>query len=240
MSITFLSRHVAKAGDTLESLVSEYRLSSWRAIADIEANLPLRGQLVVRGVLPLGLMISIPPNAGDLLKERLYLLHRVRPAFLAHFDEQALHAEQSLGASLLKAKAPDGTEGVAEVLSAMQNDVNQVIEDLARQTWPLVSICVGMTHTHVAERIDKLAAGTMGDSLCGLYWAISPPILGLWQQLWELDIWVGKWQGLDSGAAWQMVQQFQNTVRSLVVQQIDKRIRDAQKLERDLLQEGYQ
>jgi len=239
MSIKFLSRHVAKPGDTLESLVSEYRLSSWRAIADIQANLPLRGQLVIRGTLPLGLMISIPPNAGELLKERLYLLHRVRPAFLAHFDGQALQAEQILGASLLNARAPDEAEGVAEVLAAMQKEVDLTIEDLARQTWPLVSICVGMTHTHVAERIDQLAAGTLSDSLCGLYWAISPPILGLWQQLWELDTWVGKWQGLDSGAAWQRVQQFQNTVRSLVVQQIDKRIRDAQKLERDLFQEGY-
>ncbi len=240
MSITFLSRHVAKSGDTLESLVSEYRLSSWRAIADIEANLSLRGQLVVRGTLPLGLMISIPPNAGELLKERLYLLHRVRPAFLSHFDGQALHAEQKLGASLLKAKAPDEAQGLAEVLATMQKEIDLTIENLARQTWPLVSICVGMTHTHVAERIDKLAAGTLGDSQCGLYWAISPPILGLWQQLWDLDTWLGKWQGLDSGAAWQLVQQFQNTVRSLVVQQIDKRIRDAQKLERDLLQEGYQ
>jgi hypothetical protein len=240
MSIKFLSRHVAKPGDTLESLVSEYRLSSWRAIADIEANLPVRGQLVIRGTLPLGLMVSIPPNASELLKERLYLLHRVRPAFLAHFDGQALQVEQDLVKSLLKAGAPEEAEGMAELLAALQKEVDLTIEDLAHQTWPLVSICVGMTHTHVAERIDILAAGTLSDSLCGLYWAISPPILGLWQQLWDMDTWLGKWRGRDPAAASQLVQQFQNTVRSLVVQQIDQRIREAQKLERDLHQEGYQ
>lgn len=240
MSIRFLSMHVAKPGDTLESLVSEYRLSSWRAIADIQSNVSLRGKLVVRGTLPVGLMVNIPPNAGNLLKERLHLLHKVRPVFLAHFDRQALHAEQTLCASLLNARLPDEVEGVAADLAAMQNEVDTVIEDLACETWPLVSICVGMTHTHVADRTDKMAAGTVSDSLCGLYWAISPPILGLWQQLWDLDMWLGKWQGRDPDAASQLVQQFQNTVRSLVVQQIDKRIREAQRLERDLHQEGYQ
>jgi hypothetical protein len=238
MSVRFLSKHIAKPRDSVESLVREYRLSSWRAITDIEANLPLRSQLMIRGFIPQGLMISIPPNAGDLLKERLYLLHRVRPSFLRHFDKELLLAEQDLKPLMLHAENPAESEAVAAILETMQREVNLAIEDLARQAWPLVSICTGMSYTHVFQQIDKMAAGTTNDSLCGLYWALSPPLLSLWRQIWHLDFWAQKWTNRDQDAAWQLVSQHQNTVRSLVIQQIDKRIRYDQKLERELALEA--
>lgn len=240
MSIGFLSRHVTKANDTLESLVSEYRLSSWRAIADIAANKTCRPQLLIRGELPIGLMISIPPNANDLVKERLYLLHRLRPSFLAHFDALALQVEQQLRPLLLGTKEPQDSADIAAVLATMQGEVNKAVEELGRHAWPLVSICVGMSHTHVSERVDHLAAGTVGDPLCGLYWAISPPVLNLWQQLCARETWQDRWRDCDADTACQRVYQYHNTVRSLVVQKIDQQIRKAQKLELDLRQEGYQ
>jgi hypothetical protein len=240
MGIKFLSSHTIKPGDTLESLARDYRLSSWRAVAEIESNWSLIGQFPARSKLPVGTLVRIPPNAGDLVKERLYLLHRIRPAFLTHFDQQRSVVENDLHNSFLGPAAQQDSGAIANLLHAMQSEVHKAIAGIAKEAWPLVSICAGMTHTHVAQAVDRMAAATSGDSLCGLYWAITPPVLRLWQEIWQPETWAGKWAGREPDAAWLLAHQFQNTVGSLVVQQIDQRLREAQKLERNLQQEGYQ
>ena len=60
MSIKFTSMHTVRDGDTLASLVVQYRLSSEKAILDIELNASIRDQLGRSGDLPVGLIVHIP------------------------------------------------------------------------------------------------------------------------------------------------------------------------------------
>lgn len=237
MSVRYLSKHIVTSEDTVESLVRNYRLSSWRAVIDIDSNRSITGMLPDSGSLPEGLTINIPPQADALLKERLYVLHRIRPGFLRHFDSQLESAERDLRSLLLSVGELGDISGVESVMATMDKEVNQAVDDLAGQSWPLVSLSVGMSHTHVAERTDRMAAGTVGDPLCGLYWAISPPVLGLWRGLWFLDSWIFRWQGRTPEDAWTVVRQHHNTVRSLVVQQVDLRIKEAQRIQQTLQRE---
>lgn len=236
MSIHYLSAHKVRAGDTLESLVARYRLSSPRAITDIPANKPVRARLIGSSDLPPGLMIRIAPNAGQLVKERLYLLHALRPAFLAHFDElESLHVE--LEAALRDAGAPLDCARAWTVVGRLQDAVLTAIDSIALRAAPLVDICRGMAHTHVAEDTDHAAVSSAQDSHCGLYWSLSPATLELWRDMWALSLWLDKWQDQASDRAWLLATRYLNTVRSIVVQQVDRRIREAQKLERSLMQE---
>lgn len=237
MSIKHLSVHSARAGDTLASLVSRYRLSSARAITDIPANKSIRTRLLDTAELAPGLMIHIAPNAGQLVKERLYVLHALRPAVIAHFDELAvLHAD--LEDALRGAEAPLDYERAWEIVSKLAKVVLTGIDNIALRATPLVEICQGMVHTHVAQNDDSAAVSAARDAHCGLYWCIAPATLELWRDMWTRRLWLDKWQDQAADRAWLLATRYLNTVRSIVIQQIDQRIREAQMLEQSLLQEA--
>ena len=238
MGVKFLAIHTAQAGDTVDSLTQAYRLSSRLAITDIPANRNARTTLLAIDELPEGMRINIPPNAGELCKERLYALHRDRSSFLAHFDALQSSAESTLRSAVLATDRPFESAAVQQVLSELHEAVAAGIDTMASNTAPLVQICQGMAHTHVADWKDNAAVEAAADPLCGLYWAISPGALELWRDMWTDTVWSHKWQDKEPKAAWRLAEQFLTTVRSIVVQQIDQRIRETQALERRLQSEN--
>ena len=234
MSIKYLSAHTIQIGDTVESLVSQYRLSSWRAIADSPANTALRSKLSDQSDLPIGLIISIPPNAAELSMERIYALNRLRPECLKHFDQLQESAETDLRQAILVVESLADSGEVRHVLIALRANVEDAIRDIAERASALVPICKGMAYTHAAQPTDRAAAECATDPRSGLYWALSPDVLAQWAGMWEQDLWMAKWQDLDVQSAWKATGRHLNMVRSIVIQQIDQRIRETLTLQRQL------
>ncbi len=234
MSIKFASVHTTRDGDTLDALVGQYRLSSSLAIVEIESNAAIREHLQSGSSLPAGLVIHIPPNAIDLVRERLYRLHEIRPVLLSHFDTMREIAESDLRSALVDAATPIDSAGAFGVLGELAEFVAESVTSIAANTSSLIDIGVGMSATHVATDADRAVAGTAQDPRCGLYWSVTPPILNQWETMWDPELWLAKWSDADSGDAWGRASQYKNTIRSIVVQQVDTRIRESQSLERQL------
>jgi hypothetical protein len=234
MSIKYLSAHTVQDGDTIESLVSQYRLSSWQAIAESPANNALRSMLSDQRDLPIGLVINIPPGAADLSRERIYGLNRLKPECLKHFDQLQESADTDLQQAVLVAESLADSHEVRQVLFALRADVEAAIRELAERALPLVLICKGMAYTHVAQPADHAVSERATDPRNGLYWALSPDALALWGGMWEEDLWMAKWQDLDMRSAWEATSRHLHLVRSVVVQQIDQRLRETLSLQRQL------
>ena len=236
MTYALLSKYEVGRYDTAESISSGYGLS-WNAIKDTPANEHLRYQLPDSGKVATGLLLSIPPHAGRLVRERLNALHRVRPQVLSHFQRFSERAESELHPILEDTREPMNAAMVREAMTELERSAASDIDALATAAMPLVGICSGMAYTHVAAESDRRVAASVGDPQCGLYWLVSPEKLELWRSLWVLQTWSSRWQQSDGPRAWEALQQLTNTVSSIVVQSIDEKIRIDQSIESQLLVE---
>lgn len=236
MTFALVSKYEVGEYDTVESISSSYGVS-WPAIKDIPANQHLKHRLPDSGKVETGLLLSIAPHAGRLVRDRLHALQRLRPLVMSHFQRLAERADTELRPILEVSSRPMNASAVQDKMDELERDAAREIEALAVSAQPLVGICAGMAHTHVATATDRQAAASAGDSLCGLYCAVPPEKFQVWRDLWLLQTWSGRWAESDGSDAWDALQQFTNTVRSIVVQSIDVKIRFDQGLERRLLGE---
>ena len=237
MTIRFTSIHRTSDGDTVDALVEQYRLSSERALLEIEPNAAIRERLQAGGALPAGLTVHIPPNAVDLVRQRQYRLHEIRPVLLSHFDTMLEIAETDLRPVLEASSSPVDSEEGFDVLARLAEYVAESVSTIAANTRPLVDLAVGMSLTHVATDMDRAAANAASDPRCGLYWTITPLILEQWEAMWHPELWRARWGGAGADDPWGSASQYKVTIRSIVVQQVDTRIREAQALERELRNE---
>lgn len=237
MSVKFLGVHEVRVGETVSSLAKRFRLSSSMAITDAPANKKIDPPLASNEELPEGAIVAIPPNAADLTKERLWGLHAARPAFLDHFDQLQSLAKSGLQPAMFATKRPLESESVRAAVAELEVFVADGVGRIAGGMESLLTICQGMAHTHVAQWTDHAAVEALADPHCSLYWAISPAVFEIWTGMWAADLLEAKWMEKDAESSWRLAAQHQNLVRTLVVQQIDQRIRDAQALERRLQQE---
>lgn len=237
MSIRYVNIHVVKKGDTLDSLVRDYRLSSRQAIVAIKDNLGIAEQLRREGELPVGLHVHIPPNAIELTTERLYKLQEMRPVILAHFEMLRQLAAGDLRAAVLAAASPAESAEVQQALGALQSFVSREVIRIAANSSDLVGLGIAIASTHVATARDEAVAGCASEPMCSLYWILSPPVLVQWQELWTPGVWGEKWAGRWGIEAWENVERYSNAVGSIVIQQMDQRIREALALKQQLLSE---
>lgn len=236
MSVKFPTVYVAVPGDTLDSVVSAFRLSSRRALTEIPNNAHL-GDPPPGAALATGTRVHIPPNATDLLRERSYALHAVRPMLMSHFDEQQRLAERSLRDAVLADCVPRATEEIDHALTELRESLGAGMEAVARASASLAEIGSGMAATHVATKNDRAVLGSTVGHLTGLYWMLSAQYVEVWAGMWNTAVWEDKWRGEDTAGAWRAVEQYLNTVRSISVQQVDQRLRETLMLERRLLAE---
>jgi len=211
-------------------------LSSWRALLKIPSNAHLEIESI-DAALEVGTKIAIPPNAGALLKERSYALHSVRPLLLAHFEKQAFSAEAELRDIALSHSVPSTPGELSRALAGMQALAVEGIADIARASAIFAEIGRGIVETHVANVNDRAIIGSTAGEMTGLYWLISGQHADAWADMWGLELWTNKWRGRDVATAWCAAEQHLNTIRSVVVQQVDARIRETLALERNLLTE---
>jgi hypothetical protein len=131
-------------------------------------------------------------------------------------------------------RVPTEPEDVDRVLSGLRGLVADAIATVSRASAALAQIGLGMSETHVATANDHAVAGSSVGDLTGLYWMLSGNYVAAWSDMWDTSLWVGKWAGKDSASARTAVTQHINTVRSIVVQQADARLRETLALERSL------
>jgi hypothetical protein len=229
-----LGAHVVETGDSLAGIVGRYNLSSEMALLEAPANRPLRPVLENSGPLPEGLLVYIPPRAVLLVRDRIYCLQRLRQRLYRHFDS----LRESAAADLIPAIRASDLSRVRTEFSVpfrlLEKTVSSMVEEAAEMAWPLVGISQAMVNTHVAEPTDHAVVNAANDPLCPLYWAVTPPMLEFWTDFWSIGRWAKNWQDKDGPRAARLLSQQLNTLGSLVLQQIDKRIRDAQALENRL------
>jgi hypothetical protein len=238
MSVVRSSAYTTRAGDTTAAIAARFRLSSPQAITEVALNRPLKSILQGAGGLPAGLLVHIPPNAIELLRERLFALDKFRPILLSHFVELDEMADALLRDDILQSMPPLDTVRLQVPLARLGGFVDTSMDTIVRGTKALVRVCQAMTHTHVAERNDFAVVNDGADPRVGVYWAVTPGVYGAWLNMWDRDTWAGKWHELDVQTAWERVPQHITTIRSLVVQQVDQRIREARALERQLRSEA--
>jgi hypothetical protein len=237
MTTRFMVVHIVDGDDSLESLARDYRLSSVRAIIEIDANRDLLEEIPRIGVLPAGLKIHIPPNAVDLVTQRTHKLQQIRPLFLSHFNTSRRIVSADLAAALQSTGEPLESDEVWRLLGELRGYVDNEIQSIALHAGELVPIAAAMSETHVAEERDHGAARARQDPLCSLYWALTPQVLEQWQLLWDQATWEQKWQGASGEAALAKSLQMLNTVETLVIHQLDNRLRTAYMLKKSLLAE---
>jgi SAM-dependent methyltransferase len=180
-----LSAHTMQDGDTIASLVVRYRLSSNRAIVECPANVALLSKLSDPDRPPAGFILHIPPSVSDLARDRIYVLNRLKPACLEHFDKLQAFADSELQPALSAVEALLESQVVRQTLSALRVEVEEAIAAIAGQALPLAAMCKGMACTHLAQPIDRAVTESAADPRCGLYWAVSPDALALWSGMWS-------------------------------------------------------
>ena len=229
--------HEVRSGQTLASLVADYRLSSKAAILDSPGNAAIRSQLSVDGELPVDLFVQIPPNAHDVLSERMRLLNELKPVLLAHFDTLRGLAESDLLPALRIDSPPFRSDEVMSVLQNLGEFSRRAIDQIGANSIGFVDLGKAMNLTHVATFQDSALAASSGHALAGLSWAVSSNGLPAWQSMWTRDLWDDKWEGRSSDVAAQLTMQTITTVRSIVVQQGDRHFRESLLLQKRLQSE---
>lgn len=234
MNITRYTVHKVRSGQTLASLIADYRLSSKAAILDSPGNAANRSDLAVDGELPVNLLVQIPPRAEDILQERMRLANELKPVLLAHFDTLRELAETDLLPSLMEGISPFHSDRVSSVLQQLNEFSRLAIDRIGANTVRFIELGKAMSLTHVGTAEDRALAATSGYAMAGLDWAVSSRGLSAWQSMWERELWDNKWDSRSSEAAAESTLQYITTVRSIVVQQVDRHFRESLLLQKRL------
>ena len=216
MSSTRNTIHKVGAETTLLSLVADYRLSSTKAILDVESNASVRSVLLEDGDLPVGLIIHIPPNAEEILQQRMRKLNELKPVLLDHFDT----LQELTIAELLPALASDSypfqSDEVSSVLHNLREFSLTAIDQIGTNSIVLVELGGAMSLTHVATYDDRALGAMSGNPVAGLNWAISNAGLNAWNTMWNRDVLDERWDTGSSDDIAKSLLDYQTTIRSIV------------------------
>lgn len=238
MSLSGNIIHKVGEGETLDSLVAGYRLSSVAAILNTESNASIRSKLAKKGELPSGLFVYIPPNAEDLMRRRMHELNLVKPVFLAHFDTLRELVEAELLPALNSDVSPFHSEKVSAVLQNLEEFSQNARQQIGASAIVFVELGSAMSLTHVATRDDHALASAIGNPLAGLTWAISDHGLSVWSSLWTREVMESRWGTGSPDKDARAIQAYLTTVRSIVVQSVDRRFRGSFSLLQELQAES--
>lgn len=234
MSSTRNTIHKVAVGDTLDSLVTAYRLSSTRAILDTESNASVRSLLLKGGELPVDLVIHIPPNAADILRRRMNRLNELKPVILAHFHSLQELTASELMPALEKDVYPYDSDEVSSVLRNLEEFILRAIDQLIASSVIFVELGSAMSLTHVGTADDRVLATASSYPVVGLSWAISENGLAAWKATWGRDVLDSKWDASSRDATAKLIFDHLMTIRSIVVQSTDRRFRESLLLQQKL------
>ena len=168
MSTTGNTIHKVREGDTLNSLVARYRLSSTKAILDAESNAPVRTELLNGSQLPVDLVIHIPPNADEILRQRMDGLLGLKPVLLAHFNTMQELTNAELLPALSSDAPPYRSDEVSSVFYNLREFSLRTIEQVSASAIVFVGLAAAMSLTHVSTHDDQVLGGMSGSPAAGL------------------------------------------------------------------------
>ena len=234
MSTTGNTIHKVREGDTLNSLVARYRLSSTKAILDAESNAPVRAELLNGSQLPVDLVIHIPPNADEILRQRMDGLLGLKPVLLAHFNTMQELTNAELLPALSSDAPPYRSDAVSSVFYNLREFSLRTIEQVSASAIVFVELAAAMSLTHVSTHDDQVLGGMSGSPAAGLNWAISENGLNAWKSLWDRNGLDAIWANESPDDVVRSLLDYQMTVRSIVVQTVDRRFRESLQLQQKL------
>lgn len=227
MTSTCNTIHKLGRGETLHSLVAAYRLSSVAAILDAQSNSSIRSILAKGGELPSGLIVHIPPNAVEILRRRMHELNLLKPVFLAHFDTLQGLVNTELLPALDNDVRPFCSDEVSAGLRNLEEFSQNAQDRIAASSIVFVELGRAMSLTHVATRDDHGLASAFGNPIIGLTWAASNEGLSAWTSLWTRDVMESRWGSGSPDKDARAILAYLTTVRSLIVQNVDRRFRES-------------
>ena len=177
-------------------------------------------------------------DARRLLQDRIYALHELRHHVVAHFDEMQAQIEKRILPLLDSAPCDPESAEIAPLLEEFASTARTTIARMKVLSQSFVPVCTALAASEFGDREDELAAAHRSDPACGLLWCLTPGALDLWTDLWSPDIWSDRWAGKDAGQSQRETMQFFTTVRSIVTQKVDDRLRAAQQLQRRIAAGG--
>lgn len=228
--------HSSVEGESLIDIAKRYRLSSWRAVVYAPGNEEIR---MYHGRAPLAAstLVRVPPRAYDLLQRRVFALHRVRPlleqCFVAH--------EQRIGRDLGdNAKDPDlsSREHVRALLENLDRSVRADVERVQQACRVFVEINSGLRETHLSRAPDIRKYGRYVNPEAGICWLLEKRLADSWFGMWAPDMWLERWTACDYREAVRRATLYFGAIRSNVMQQLDRRLRQAQASMKELLAES--
>lgn len=217
--------HRTGPDESLHLVAAKFRLGSWRAVAFAPGNEHIAG-FDRLAALPPGTVLRIPPKAHDLLKERVYLLHRVRAALDREFRTHHSLFVRDIASGPLPEPLTDPAV-VRALLGNLQSSLEEVIEQTRAACCPFAFINSGLVITHLHNDGDLRRYVGGDDSIMGFYWLLEPPLVDAWSGMWSVDYWVSRWDGCDRETAVDRADKHLNVIRSKVLQQVDSRLRQA-------------
>lgn len=226
--------HKVNGVETLQSLVVAYRLSSAAAILDVDKNASIRSILATGRELPIDLIIHIPPNAEDTLRRRMYKIRELSPVLLAHFDTLQELVIAELLPALRNDVSPFCSDEVSSVLQNLEEFSQNSLNRISTNSIIFAELGSAMSLTHVATRDDHGLASSSGNPAAGLAWAISKNGLFAWKSVWSRDVMASKWGSGSADTDARAILDYLTTIRSLIVQSLDRRFRESLLLQQEL------
>jgi hypothetical protein len=179
-------------------------------------------------------MKRVDARIQDVLQARMHKLNELKPVLSTHFDTLQELTSANLLPALSNDTAPFQSAEVTSVLHDLEEFSRRSIDQIGANFKIFGEYGKAMSLTHVATPEDRQMAASSADTMAGLGWAISIAGLSAWYAMWERDLWSGKWESRSSDSAIQSTQQYITTVRSIVVQHVDRRFRESLLLQRRL------
>jgi hypothetical protein len=156
--------------------------------------------------------------------ERLRALQRIQGEFKVHFE--TLDTLFNEHVTLQDVDGLDEVSTVERVLAALVNHVREDVERIHDRARPIAEINRTLVQTSPQAEAELSRFAIPDTRYAGLNWLLTPERLELWYEMWDTDFWVDRWQGQSPSDAMRLAEIHLNLVRSQVMQQSDRRIRE--------------
>ena len=161
-------------------------------------------------------------------------LNELKPVLLSHFNTLQELTIAELMPVLANDSYPYQADEVSSVLYNLREFSLKTIEQIGASSSIFVELGGAMSLTHVATNDDR-SLGAMSDyPVAGLQWAVSEIGLNAWKTLWDRDVLDARWHAGSPDVIARSILAYQTTVRSNVVQNVDRRFRESFQLQKQL------
>jgi hypothetical protein len=156
--------------------------------------------------------------------ERLRALQRIQPEFKVHFETLDTLFHDHVALQLVDGL--DEARTVERVLAGLVSHVHKDVQRIHEMARPIAEVNNALARAPRHAEADLSPFATPDTRYAGLNWLLTPERLELWYEMWDTGFWVEGWRGQSPSDAKRLAEIHLNLVRSQVMQQSDRRIRE--------------